>query len=240
MYEYLLLLVLLGAMIFSVYLRYQYHTKLDNMKKTFKKTIHGLFINLDKKEGSHFFSKIYKDNSIIFRHKQGTTSDLDEEWKKTGDNVYQISSTSASIILSKKYALIDNDTIRVYEDDQLVETLIRNNEECYYGETVEPTYENFKQLYDLVEVRYDQADELEKIIERKKACATINDVHVHTGISSNLYMARGMFAIDKRRTCFYYVPRDMIPILLYQVEELKPLLLDVKEFEKAGFIGAMN
>jgi hypothetical protein len=60
MYEYLLLLVLLAAMIFSVYLRYQYHTKVDNMKKTFKKTIHGLFINLDKKEGSISFRKYIK------------------------------------------------------------------------------------------------------------------------------------------------------------------------------------
>jgi hypothetical protein len=140
---------------------------------------------------------------------------------------------------SKKYGILDGDEIRVYDDEEVSEILHRYKEECYFGKTIEPTYENFNELYDLVEVSYTQADELEKIIRAKKVCATLNDVHIHVGTESNLYMARGMFAIDKKRTCFYYVTRDILPILVYHCDP-KPMVVDVNVFEPLGFIGAMN
>lgn len=242
MYEYLLLVVLVFAFIWFINRRNKYLAQIEYSKPV--DSIHGLFMNTEKQEGSQFFSKPateYDSDEIIFyRHKQGTSSYLDEQWKKVDDsNVYQISSSESSILSSKKYGILDKDEIRVYDDENVSEILYRHKDNCYFGETIEPTYENFNELYDLVEVSYTQSDELERIIRSKKVCATLNDVHIHIGAESNLYMARGMFAIDKKRTCFYYVSRDILPILVYQCDP-KPLLIDVKEFEHLGFIGAMN
>ena len=242
MYEYLLLLAVIFAVIWFLNRRNKYLETIEFRKPV--DSIHGLFMNDEKQEASQFFRKQvteHDDTSISFyRHKQGTSSYLDEEWKKVDDsNVYQISSSESSIMSSKKYGILEGDEIRVYDDEEVSEILYRHKEECYYGETVEPTYENFNELYDLVEVSYTQSDELEKIIRSKKVCATLNDVHIHIGAESNLYMARGMFAIDKKRTCFYYVTRDILPILVYQCDP-KPIIVDVKEFEPLGFIGAMN
>jgi hypothetical protein len=230
MYEILLCIGIIGIIVVLLLIRRTHHKKSKETHHV--SSIHGLFLNKDMQEGSRIYAHA-RDPSIFYRHKQGTSSYLDEEWKRSTDsNVYTIN--------SHKYAIFDKDHILVYEDDKLTETLQKNTEICIYGETEGPTYDNFSKLYDLVEVSYDQTEELADILSTKKACATINDVHIHTGTVSNLYMARGMFAFDKKRTCFYYVSRDILPLLVHQVEDINTLVLNVNIFRQAGFVGAMS
>lgn len=230
MYEILLCIGMIGIIVLVLFIRCKHHKKIDTSHHV--SSIHGLFINKDNQEGSRIYA--HSRNPLIFyRHRQGTSSYLDEEWKRSPDsNVYMIQST--------KYAIFEQDQVLVYEDGKLSETLDRNTELCVYGETEPPTFDNFEKLYDLVEVSYDQTDELADILTTKKACATINDVHIHTGTVSNVYMARGMFAMDKKRTCFYYVSRDILPLLVHQVEGINTLVLNVNIFKQAGFVGAMS
>lgn len=225
----IILLILL-----ALYIRYLFHKKTDEIY--YAPSIHGLYMNHDKKEGSRIFMNA--GGKTFSRHRQGTSSYLDEEWEPSGDSVFIISSGLQSATDIKKHAILENDTISIYEDKKLIELLSKYTEPCDVGSTEPPTYDNVKELYDLVEVRSDQSDELAKVIFSKKACAISNDNNIHVGSSSNLYMARGMFVMDKKKTVYYYVPREVIPVLVHQ--EINTEVVDIEWFKKTGFAGAMN
>lgn len=215
-----------------LYLYYLYiHPK---KKEVYKQSISGLFINIDDHEGSRVYSDP-KNPSIFYRHKQGLSSYLDEKWTQVDQsNVYIIGQDES------KRVVFENDIIFLYYGNNLIEKLHRNKELCFYGDTEEPTYENFNKLYDLVEVNYEQTEQLADLLRYKKACATVNDIHIHTGKRSNIYMASSMFAMDKKRKCFYYIPRDNLQLIISNVENIKTLVIDVEEFRESVFVGAMN
>jgi hypothetical protein len=232
MYGILLCIGILCSIILLYYLYLR--PKKCNVYKQSKESISGLFINIDEHEGSRIYPDP-KNSAVFYRHKQGLSSYLDEKWiQEDQSNVYLINQDDS------RRVVFENDIIFVYEKNKLIEKLHRNKELCFYGETEEPTYENFNRLYDLVEVNFDQTELLAELLSYKKACATINDIHIHTGKRSNIYMSRGMFAMDKKRKCFYYISRDNLPLIISNVENIKTLVIDVEEFREAVFVGAMS
>lgn len=232
-----MILYCIGIVLFILlvlYIRFVFHKKIDDID--YPASIHGLYMNHDKKEGSRIFMN--PNGKSFSRHRQGTSSYLDEEWDPSSDSVFMITSSLQHVTATKRHAIFENNMISIYEDKKLVELLEKYTEECNLGETEPPTFDNIKELYDLVEVTSDQADELAKVLFSKKACAISNDVHIHVGAYSNLYMARGMFVMDKKHTVFYYVPRETIPIIVDQ--EIDTKVVDIELFKSAGFAGAMN
>jgi hypothetical protein len=233
MSSWFILIFYIFILIGFIYLILRYHRQNDiRIRAECANLILGLYMNEEQSRANHFTQEPGKPN-IFNRHVQGHASYTDETWKLSskGSHIY--------LINAMKHAVVENDTILIYDNFELIETLKRSTTNCSCEKsTEEPTPQNFKLLYKLVMVKPEQVDTLASLLASKKICAMINDVYVHTGASSNTYMAGGVFAMDKRNSIFFYIPQDTLSALLMTVK-LTPITVDVSTFEPLIFSGAM-
>ena len=168
-----------------------------------------------------------QDTKKFRRHRHGTSSSLDQIW--TYD-----SSTNTYIIPPVEYAILDQDQLTIYEKgtDKIVETLNRVELNCPSFRNVIPTPKNYQDYYDVVKINSLEQTLFQKIISSKKKCASIHDWNLTMNDS---ILSTGVYLLDKKRTCFFYVPDYLYR--KYNIDEVTECSLsDMKSLLFAGVV----
>lgn len=230
MQELWYVVILILGMFGVYYLVQMYHNSAN--KNFHQEGISGIYMSEAKSAAHHIRTDRRHDNQYI-HHQQGTAVFQDETWvRRPGTSMYMINATSYAIAE-------DMNTVHIYEDQKRIDTLYRNKQSCPMLKGEFPTYSNFEKYYDLVNVEPLQVDQLAEVLHKKKACAVIEDFNIHVGgPHANEYMARGYFAMDKKRTCYFYVPGEVISIIMFQ-SKINQQTVDIQYFRDALFAGAM-
>jgi hypothetical protein len=224
-----LLIVIFVLVWILVSLDRQRHDKIqkhhDYIKNT---TINGYFIS-EKNEWSRF---IYQSDTVCIRHTQGKPNSLNETWTRDTDSNHYI-------ISPEKYAEFDaNEGVISIIDMSMpsqpfYQTLTRRDPMCPILVSPTPTLMNVDELYDLVYMPEAEHTPFRELLEKKKGCAFINDWNMYETDKDEI--EAGIFAMDKKRTCFFYVPNFIISLFAGNKHEPKPSSLS--EFEPLMFAG---
>jgi hypothetical protein len=192
-------------------------------------TVLGDFVSDQDQKWSRFS---YQSEGVFIRHIQGTPTSQDEKWIQDPNEPNQYS------ISDYVYAeLVEGDAIQIvditFSPTIKVETLTRVPIECPVLQTPVPTLSTVNQLYDLVYLQPDEYAPMKDLIERKKGCAMINDWSM---FQTTEQMEEGVFAVDKKKTCFFYVMPQLV--YLYSASNNTPQPINVSELEPLFFAGA--
>ncbi len=208
----------------------QQHDKIHKHHQFIKNTsINGYFLS-EKNEWSRF---TYKSDNEFIRHLQGKPNSLNETWTRESieSNHY--------IISPEIYAEFDANTGIISMVDMSIptqpsyHTLTRTDPMCSVLVSPQPTLMNVDELYDLVYVAESEHTVFRELLEKKKGCAFINDWNMYETDKDDI--ESGIYAMDKKRTCFFYVPKYIIPI--YAGSKHEPKQINVSEFEELMFAG---
>lgn len=224
-----LLIVIFGFVWLLVTLDRRHHDKIKKHHQYIKDTtINGYYVS-DKNEWSRF---IYESDNVCVRHIQGKPNSLNETWiRDTNTKHYTIS--------QEKYAEFDTSTGIITIIDMSIhnepsyQTLTRRDPMCSILLSPPPTLMNVNELYDLVYVPESDHTIFRELLDKKKGCAFINDWNMYE--TDHDALEAGIFAVDKKRTCFFYVPNYIIP--LYAGRKHEPKQCHVSEFEQLMFAG---
>ena len=224
-----LLIVIFVLVWLLVIIDRQRHDKIQKHHAYIKNTtINGYFVS-EKNEWSRF---IYESDTVCTRHIQGKPNSLNETWTRDTDSNHYI-------ISSEQYAEFDAIAGVISIVDMSIpnqpsyHTLTRRDPMCSVLVSPPPTLLNVDDLYDLVYMPEADHTLFRELLEKKKGCAFINDWNMYE--TDKDAIEEGIFAIDKKRTCFFYVPNFIIALYAGNKHEPKPSRLS--EFEDLMFAG---
>jgi hypothetical protein len=208
------------------YGNWQYESTLKLLHDKYKFNIRGHFLNEEKKQRNEFS---LLDEITFLRKKQGESRMTDEIWTfDKHDKVFRIS--------LDKYATYQDDIISIMEEDKVIETMIRKKVDPISAEA--PTYDNIEE-FSLAHIHYNEFEECEALLEKQKYNACINDWNMPIGPKSNDFMARGAFAIDKKRKFYFFIQPNQLATILHDFKKIKKEEVPVKELSRMRFAGCM-
>jgi hypothetical protein len=224
-----LLIVIFSLVWLLVVLDRRHHDKIHKHHQYIKDTtINGYFVS-EKNEWSRF---IYESDNVCIRHIQGKPNSLNETWTRDADSTHYT-------ISPERYAEFDVNTGIITIIDMSISsqpsyhTLTRRDPMCSVLVSPPPTLMNVNELYDLVYIPEADHSAFRELLEKKKGCAFINDWNMYE--TDHDAIEAGIFAMDKKRTCFFYVPNYIIP--LYAGKKHEPKQSSLSEFEQLMFAG---
>ena len=225
-----LLIVIVGFVWLFIILDRRHHDRIRHHHQYLTETtINGYYVS-EKNEWSRF---IYQSDNVYVRHIQGKPNSLNETWTRDPTD------TKHYTISPEQYAEFDvSDGIITIIDmsipsQPVYHTLTRRDPMCSIQVSPTPTLMNINELYDLVYVSEADHHAFRELLEKKKGCAFINDWNMYE--TDRDALEAGIFAMDKKRTCFFYVPNYIIP--LYAGSKHEPTQRNISEFEHVMFSG---
>ena len=220
----LILVVAVGFLIFLFSLSGHHHERHHVQYQTKLNTaVDGIFYSPSNFQRSFF----HPEDGEIVQHRQGTTPTQDEVWQFDPVTGRYFSSQHFGEMKDGVFTIMD-------EHRQIIDSLVRSSEVCPAFTGKEPQFMTFDKNYDLVKVPESQQDELHDLLTRKKICAIKNDWHLPVK-EEHYKMAKGVFAMDKKRTCFFYLALDAVH--MFQYGDI--LTVDVSEWQPLLFAGSM-
>jgi len=208
----------------------QHHDKIKKHHQFITETaINGYYVS-EKNEWSRF---IYQSDNVCIRHIQGKPNSLNETWTRESNesNHYTISPEIYAEYDSKSGVITMIDM--TIPSQPSYHTLTRKDPMCSVLVSPPPTLMNVNELYDLVYVAESEHTVFRDMLEKKKGCAFVNDWNMYE--TDHDAIEAGIFAMDKKRTCFFYVPNYIIP--LYAGRKHEPKQISVSQFDELMFAG---
>lgn len=216
--------VLVLSLILYMILRWDTHRRERLIKthlKLEKTTISGYFEHEETKSTSRFS---YVGDDTFIRHRIGTSTSLNDTWVYDTKNKRYVNKPI-------KYGKLEKGVFSIYEKgtNELLERLVRYKVDCPCFKSEKPTKKNIATLYDVCRVHEDESDEFASLLTIKKKCIVFHDWN----LSENMELvSQGVFLVDKKRTCFFYVPEYLYKeheikensVAYVSVEDLSPLL----------------
>jgi hypothetical protein len=197
------------------------------IKRIFTHTIQGVFMNNEKSQ-RNVFKQLSKD--VYERRRQGTSRIHDQTWTRMNDRY---------VLSLDCYAILERDTLTIYENELPIETLHRCKEECKPMTSNPPTYDTIKSDFMIAAVPEEQQDELATYLTQEKHCACINEWNVPIGPTSDSFMSKGLFLTNKKQTSFFFIQPNNAFTLIETFPDIKQVELDVSRFKKMAFAGSL-
>ena len=224
-----LLIVIFVLVWLLVILDRQRHDKIRKHHEHIKNTsINGYFVS----ENNKWSRFIYESDTVCIRHIQGKPNSLNERWTRDNDSTLYIISPEAYAEFDANEGIISIIDMSIPTQPSY-ETLTRKDPMCSVLVSPPPTLMNVNELYDLVYLPESEHAAFRDLLEKKKGCAFINDWNMYE--TENDAIETGIFAVDKTRTCFFFVPNMILPLYAGSKHEPKPF--SINEFEHLMFAG---
>lgn len=222
---FLLLLVILFTALVMWDVRRRRHVIREHQRME-RQTILGDFEHDGTDANSKF---IFTGKDTFVQHKMGTSTSLDQTWRYDKDQQRYINAPL-------QYAILQRNVLTIYEEgtDTVLDRLVRYKIECPCFTNVKPTRKNEPTLYDTCRVQEDQSDAFASLLKQKKKCIVFHDWN----LSENMELvSQGVFMVDKKRTCFFYVPDYLYPF--YSIKEASVGWINVDELSPLLFAGVL-
>jgi len=224
-------LVILFTLIFVIvyqYGNYKHQQLLMKINDKEKYNIHGMFMNEELGQRNKFTNI---ESNIYIREKQGESRLTDQTW--IFDN-----ESKRYLISIDKYAIKDDNTIIIYQNDSVIETLYRVNKKCSLSTVYGPNYTNIEE-FKLVHVHHTEFKEFEKLISIEKVCSWHNDWNLPIGPKSNEFMSKGAFVIHPTNKYYFYIQPNILSSILSNYKNIKKEEITVDEIKQMSFGGCM-
>ena len=182
-------------------------------------------------ENQSWYIFTYKSDDEYVCHIQGTPHSQDRIWIRDGKD------PNSYIISENCYAeLVENQAIQIMDISLFpsvkLHTLTRMEVKCPILETNCPSLKTVNEFYDLFYIHPDEYPLMQKLILQKKCCANINDWALNQTFEK---VEEGVFAVDKKKTCFFYVMPHLVH--LYGTNQYAPKEGKASDFEQLLFAG---
>ena len=223
----LLVLVLTLYLLISWDTRRRDHVNAEHQRLE-QETISGHFEHESKGTPSRF---IYLGNNRFQRHKIGTSASLDQTWTYDPHQDRYINKPVEYAVLDKATGTL---SIHEHGSDALLERLVRYKVDCPCFTSIKPTRANAAMWYDARRIKPEERDAFATMLATKKKCIVFHDWNLTENMA---LVSQGVFLLDKKRTCFFYVPHYIHS--LYDIHESSVPEASLAEMEPLLFAGVL-